>query len=760
MAAINSVAELTIDGDVATVTINSPPVNALSQPVRDGLKRGVEAAEANGAVKAIVIICAGRTFIAGADISEFGKPQALPHLPTVLDLIENASKPVVAALHGTALGGGFEVALTAHYRIAVPSAKCGLPEIKLGLIPGAGGTQRLPRLIGVEKALDVILSGTPFGAREAKEWGVVDEMAEEGKLHESALAFARRLIADNAPLKKVRDRSDKLEPARGHPEIFEAIRKANARKFRGFEAWEKAIESVANAVNLPFDEGMAKEREMFVALLATTQSKAQRHVFFAERQTAKIADIGPDVPTKPIRSVGVIGAGTMGGGIAMNFLSAGIPVRIVETSKEALDRGVSIMRRNYENTAKKGRLTMAEVEERMGRLAPSLDFGVLAEADLVIEAVYESMDLKKSVFERLDAVAKPGAILASNTSYLDIDEIAAKTKRPEDVLGMHFFSPANVMRLLEIVRGAKTSKSVLATVAGLAPRIGKVEVVVGVCHGFVGNRMLAERQREAMKLILEGATPSDVDRVLVDFGMPMGPFAMSDLAGLDIGWSAETSKRASIRDILCEEGRRGQKTGSGFYDYDEARNAKPSAHVEQIIRDFAASKGVAQRKIADAEILERCTYPMINEGAKILAEGKAQRASDIDVVWIYGYGWPVYRGGPMFYADTVGLKTVLERCASSRRNSAPISSPRRSWRRSRPKAARSREISLARRHPSFERAAGVAEVHDGKLRATNRLRNHTRGHAHEVPTTVRVRESQRGRDPGNGLRRRTTDVGG
>jgi 3-hydroxyacyl-CoA dehydrogenase len=661
MAAINSVAELTIDGDVATVTINSPPVNALSQPVRDGLKRGVEAAEANGAVKAIVIICAGRTFIAGADISEFGKPHAAPFLPTVLDLIENASKPVVAALHGTALGGGFEVALTAHYRIAVPTAKCGLPEIKLGLIPGAGGTQRLPRLIGVEKALDVILSGTPFGAREAREWGVVDELAEEGKLHQSALAFARRLIAANAPLKKVRDRSDKLEPARGHPEIFEAIRKANARKFRGFEAWEKAIASVRNAVNLPFDEGMAKEREMFVALLATTQSKAQRHVFFAERQTAKIADIGPDVPTKPIRSVAVIGAGTMGGGIAMNFLSAGIPVRIVETSKEALDRGVSIMRRNYENTARKGRLTMAEVEERMGRLAPSLDFGALAEADLVIEAVYESMDLKKSVFERLDGVAKPGAILASNTSYLDIDEIAAKTKRPEDVLGMHFFSPANVMRLLEIVRGAKTSKSVLATIAQLAPRIGKVGVVVGVCHGFVGNRMLAERQREAMKLILEGATPSDVDRVLVDFGMPMGPFAMSDLAGLDIGWSAETSKRASIRDILCEEGRRGQKTGSGFYDYDEARNAKPSAHVEQIIRDFAASKGVAQRKISDAEIIERCTYPMINEGAKILAEGKAQRASDIDVVWIYGYGWPVYRGGPMFYADTVGLKTVLER---------------------------------------------------------------------------------------------------
>jgi len=659
MAAINSVADLSIEGEVALVTINSPPVNALSQPVRDGLKRGVEAAEANGAVKAIVIICDGRTFIAGADIAEFGKPFAPPGLPEALDAMENASKPVIGALHGTALGGGFEVALTAHYRIAVPSAKCGLPEIKLGIIPGAGGTQRLPRLIGAEKALDVILSGTPFGAREAKEWGVVDELAEEGKLRESALRYARRLIAEKAPLKKVRDRFEKLEPARGHPEIFEAIRKANARKFRGFEAWEKAIESVRNAVNLPFDEGMAKERALFAGLVGTTQSKAQRYVFFAERQAAKVADIPADTPTRKIAKVGVIGAGTMGGGIAMNFLSAGIPVSIVETSKEALDRGVSIMRRNYESTAKKGRLTMAEVEERMGRLSPTLDFNALADADLVIEAVFEDIDLKKSVFERLDKIAKPGAILASNTSYLDVDAIAAKTKRPEDVLGTHFFSPANVMRLLEIVRGAKTSKSVLATITQLAPKIGKVGVVVGVCHGFVGNRMLAQRQREAQKLILEGATPSDVDRVLVDFGLPMGPFAMSDLAGLDIGWSAATSKRATIREILCEEGRRGQKTGAGFYDYDEARNAKPSEHVEAIIRDFAKSKGIEQRKIGDGEILERCIYPMINEGAKILEEGKAQRASDIDIVWINGYGWPVYRGGPMFYADTMGLKTVL-----------------------------------------------------------------------------------------------------
>jgi 3-hydroxyacyl-CoA dehydrogenase len=659
MAAINSVVDLSIEGEVALATINSPPVNALSQGVRDGLNRGVAQADANAAVKAIVIICDGRTFIAGADISEFGKPPASPNLPEVLAAMENASKPVIAALHGTALGGGFEVALAAHYRIAVPSAKCGLPEIKLGIIPGAGGTQRLPRLIGPEKALEIILSGTPFSAGEARDWGVVDELAEEGKLRESALRYARRLIAEKAPLKKVRDRSDRIEPARGKPEIFEAIGKANARRFRGFEAWKGAIESVKNAVDLPFDEGLAAEHAIFRRLVVTTQSKAQRYVFFAERAAAKVADIPADTPTRKIARVGVIGAGTMGGGISMNFLSAGIPVTIVETSGQALDRGVSVMRRNYENTARKGRMTMPEVEERMGRLTPTLDFDALAGADLVIEAVFEDMELKKSIFERLDAVAKPGAILATNTSYLDVDAIAAKTRRPEDVLGTHFFSPANVMRLLEIVRGQKTSKPVLATIVQLAPKIGKVPVVVGVAHGFVGNRMLAQRQREAQKLILEGATPSDVDRVLTDFGLPMGPFAMSDLAGLDIGWSAATSKRASIRDILCEEGRRGQKTGAGFYDYDEARNAKPSAKVEGIIREFARSKGIEQRKVGDAEILERLIYPMINEGAKILEEGKAQRASDIDIVWINGYGWPVYRGGPMFYADDVGLKTVL-----------------------------------------------------------------------------------------------------
>jgi 3-hydroxyacyl-CoA dehydrogenase len=661
MTAINEVTDLAIDGEIATITINSPPVNALSTQVRDGVKRAVEAAEANSAVKAIVLICAGRTFIAGADISEFGKPHREPSLPSVLDGIENATKPIVAAVHGTALGGGFEVALTAHYRIAVPSAKFGLPEIKLGLFPGAGGTQRLPRLIGVEKALEVILSGTPFSAREAKDWGVIDELAPEGELRQAAEAFARKLVATHAPLRKVRDLHDKLDAARGRPEIFESIRKANARKFRGFEAWEKAIESVKNAIDLPFDDGIVKEREMFMALLATTQSKAQRHVFFAERQTSKIPDVPPTEPTRPIRDVGVIGAGTMGGGIAMNFLNAGIPVTIVETSQDALDRGLNIIRRNYENTAKKGRLTSADVEARMARLTGALDLATLAQKDLIIEAVFENMELKKEIFGKLDAIAKPGAILASNTSYLDIDEIAATTNRPQDVIGLHFFSPANVMRLLEIVRGAKTAKDVVATALKLAGAIGKVGVVVGVCHGFVGNRMLAERQREASKLIMEGAMPWDVDRVLVEFGLPMGPFAMSDLAGLDIGWSKETSTRSSIRDILCEEGRRGQKTGSGFYDYDEARNAKPSPLVERIIKDFSAAKGVTRRPVRDAEILERCIYPMINEGAKILEEGKASRASDIDIVWINGYGWPVYRGGPMFYADTVGLDRVLAR---------------------------------------------------------------------------------------------------
>ena len=659
MTEINSVANLAREGDIAVLTINSPPVNALSAAVREGLREGVRYAEADPDVKAIVLICAGRTFIAGADISEFGKPFTGVSLPDAQAAIENCRKPVIAAIHGTALGGGFEIALVCHFRVAVPSAKLGLPEIKLGLIPGAGGTQRLPRLIGPEAALEAILSGTPFSAKQAKEWGVVDELAEEGKLREGALAFARRALEAGLPLMKVRDRDDKIATARGKPEMFEAIRKANARKFRGFEAWTRAIEAVRDAVDLPFDEGIARERASFMALLVSSQSKAQRHVFFAERQAAKVADIGDDVAALPIQKVGVIGAGTMGGGIAMNFLNAGLAVTIVETAQATLDRGLGVIRKNYENTAKKGRMSAGDVETRMGLLTPNLDLSALADCDLIIEAVYEDMALKKEIFGKLDRIAKPGAILASNTSYLDIDEIAAATSRPGHVLGMHFFSPANVMRLLEVVRGEKTEKAVVATAMKLAKTIGKVGVLVGVCHGFVGNRMLAARQREAQALILEGAMPWDVDRVLHDFGMPMGPFAMSDLAGLDIGWSKETSSSSTIREILCERDRRGQKTGAGFYDYDENRTPKPSADVERIILDFSAARGVNRREIFDEEILERCLYPMVNEGAKILEEGKAQRASDIDVVWIYGYGWPVYRGGPMFWADDIGLAKVL-----------------------------------------------------------------------------------------------------
>jgi len=659
MAAINAVTDLSRENDIAIVTIDSPPVNALSANVRNGIRDGIAQAAADPAVKAIVLICAGRTFIAGADISEFGKPPAGATLPELQATLEGGPKPIIAAVHGTALGGGFEMSLMCHYRVAVPSAKFGLPEIKLGLIPGAGGTQRLPRLSGVENALEVILSGSPFSASQAQEWGVVDELVDEGKLREGALAFAHRVVDTNMPLRRIRDLYDKIDAARAHPEIFDKIGGEYARKYRGFEAWQSALRAVKAAVDLPFDEGMKFERQAFLDLIPTAQSRAQRYVFFAERKAWKVADMPDDTPVLPVKKVGVIGAGTMGGGISMNFLNAGIPVTIVEAAQEALDRGVATIRRNYENTAKKGRLTAAGVTTRMGLLSPVLHLDALADCDLVIEAVYENMDIKKDVFRKLDKIAKKGAILASNTSYLNIDDIASVTGRPDHVLGMHFFSPANVMRLLEVVRGAKTAKPVIATVMQLARKIGKIGVVVGVCHGFVGNRMLAQRQREAQKLILEGAMPWDVDRVIYDFGLPMGPFAMSDLAGLDIGWSKEASKSSTIREILCEMDRRGQKTGAGFYDYDDKRNAKPSAVVEKIILDFAAKKGINRRTISDDEILQRCTYPMINEGAKILAEGKAQRASDIDIVWINGYGWPVYRGGPMFYADLIGTDKVL-----------------------------------------------------------------------------------------------------
>lgn len=661
MTAINPVTDLSMDGDVAVITLNSPPVNALSANVREGLFEGFKAATANPDAKAIVLICEGRTFIAGADITEFGGASRGPSLFDVQEMMENAPKPVIAAIHGTALGGGLEVALVAHYRVAVPSARLGLPEVNLGLLPGAGGTQRLPRVAGVEKALEMMTSGRHAPAKEALEMGLVDELAEEGKLREAAVAFARRCVAENKPLVKVRDNNAKVEAARGKPEIFEAFRKANARKFRGFLAPEYNIRCIEAAVNLPFDEGLAVERKLFGELVTGSQSAAQRYSFFAERQAQKIPDVPDDTPLIPVKSVGIIGAGTMGGGIAMNFANVGIPVTIVEVQKEALERGLKVIRGNYERTASRGGITAAQVEERMALITGSLDMNDLAPVDLVIEAVFERMDVKKDIFTKLDAICKPGAILATNTSGLNIDEIASVTKRPEAVIGLHFFSPANVMKLLEIVRADHTSKSVIATSMKLAKQIGKIAALVGVCPGFVGNRILAQRQREAQKLVMEGAMPWDVDRVLYDFGFPMGPFAMSDLAGLDIGWVKERSKGESIRDVLCEMDRRGQKTGAGYYDYDENRNARPSPVTEKIINDFIVKTGSNPRTVSDEEILERCIYPMINEGVKILEEGKAIRSSDIDVVWQNGYGWPVYRGGPMWYGDQIGPAKVLEK---------------------------------------------------------------------------------------------------
>ena len=656
MAEINSVTTLTRDGDVAIITLNSPPVNALSAKVREGLHEGFKQANASDA-KAIVLICEGRTFIAGADITEFGGAMAGPSLQDVQDMMENAPKPVIAAIHGTALGGGLEVALCAHYRVAVPSARVGLPEVNLGLLPGAGGTQRLPRIVGPEAALDMVTSGRHVPAKQALAVGLVDELVEEGKLLDGALAFARKAVAENKPLVKVRDNNAKLEAAKGHPEIFADFRKANARKFRGFLAPEYNIRCVEAAVNSDsFDEGLKVERKLFMELMTGSQSAAQRYYFFAERQANKIPDVPDDTPVRPIKTVGILGAGTLGGGIAMNFLNVGSPVTIVEVQEAALERGLSVIRKNYERsrTAKP-----EETEARMALLSGSLDFDKLADCDLIIEAVFERMDIKKDIFARLDKVAKPGAILASNTSYLDIDEIASVTSRPGDVIGLHFFSPANVMKLLEIVRGEKTAKDVIATSMKLAKQIGKIAVLAGVCPGFIGNRMLSQRQREAQKLVMEGAMPWDIDRVLYDFGFPMGPFAMSDLAGLDIGWVKENSKGETIRDVLCEMDRRGQKTGAGYYDYDEKGAAKPSPVTEKIITDFIVKSGANPRKISDEEILERCVYPMINEGAKILEEGKAIRPSDIDVVWINGYGWPVYRGGPMHYGDQVGAAKVL-----------------------------------------------------------------------------------------------------
>jgi 3-hydroxyacyl-CoA dehydrogenase len=545
----------------------------------------------------------------------------------------------------------------------VKTARFGLPEVKLGLLPGAGGTQRLPRVVGVDTALQMIVSGDPIGADDALRHGLIDQIVE-GDLAAATVAFAERVVAEGRPLKKIRDLDDRLAEARRRPELFAEFRKSVARTTRGFRAPERCIQAVEAAVSLPFAQGLARERELFRELIDSPESRAQRYFFFAEREAAKIPDVPPATPAAEIRKAAVIGAGTMGGGIAMNFANAGIPVTVVEASREALERGLGVVRKNYEATAARGRLSPDELARRLALIRGSVDFGDVADADLVIEAVFEEMPVKKEVFARLDGLAKPGAVLATNTSTLNVDEIASVTKRPESVLGMHFFSPANVMRLLEVVRGARTAKPTIATAMAVGRRIAKVPVLVGVCDGFVGNRMLHQRGREAERLILEGALPHQVDKVLFDFGFPMGPFAMGDLAGLDVGWRIRKGKgvKSAVADRLCEMGRFGQKTGAGYYRYEAGdRTARPDPEVERIIMEVSREMGIERRPIPDDEILARLLYPMVNEGAKILDEKLAIRASDIDVIWVYGYGWPVYRGGPMHWADSVGLDAIRKR---------------------------------------------------------------------------------------------------
>ena len=658
MVALTEMADYAIEDGIAVITINNPPVNALSQGVRQGLVDGVAKAIEDDSVLAIVLHCAGRTFIAGADITEFATGVKEPGLHFALDGLNNCPKPIIAAIHGTALGGGLETALCCHFRVSDANAQLGVPEVKLGLLPGAGGTQRLPRVVGVEKALRMVSTGAPIGAAEALESGLVDKIIE-GDLREGALDFARAVIANGTAITRVEDRDEKLVSARENPQVFADARAAIARKSRGFLAPEYNIRCVEAAVSQPFAEGMKTEAKLFMELMSGPQAAAQQYFFFAERQAARIPDVPKDTPEIPIAKVGIIGAGTMGGGISMNMANVGIPVTIVETSQEALDRGLGVIRKNYENTAKKGRISQADVEQRCGLITGTLEMADLSDCDLVIEAVFENMRIKKEIFAKLDDIVKPGAILASNTSALDLNEIASATSRPESVIGLHFFSPANIMKLLEIVRGDATSKDVIKTTMSFAKRIKKTAVLVGVCPGFVGNRILFKRREQAQQVIMEGAQPQQIDKVIVDFGLPMGPFQMSDMAGLDLGWDKESSNGETIRDRLCELDRRGQKTGAGYYDYDEKRTPTPSPVVAEIIAEFAAKAGGEQREISDGEILERCIYPMINEGAKILQEGIAIRASDIDVTWVYGYGWPVYRGGPMCYANSIGLDNIV-----------------------------------------------------------------------------------------------------
>ncbi len=652
------------DGDVAVITIDNPPVNAMKHEVRVSLLDLVVRAAGDPAISAVVIACAGRTFVAGADITEFGQPPRQPTAIAIIEAIEASPKPVVAALHGTPLGGGLELALGCHFRVAAPGTRPGLPEIKLGIIPGAGGTQRLPRLVGMDKAMAMILTGEPISAREALDSGLVDEIVE-GDLVAGAIAFARRIVAGKRPLGLVRNRDEKLVSVRDIA-AFDAAAANYTRRAKGQNAPAAAIAALRGAITLPVADALKRERDLFLELVAGDQSKAQRHIFFAEREAAKVPDLA-GVKAHDIRKAAVIGAGTMGGGIAMCFANAGIPVTVVESDDEALARGLDTVARNYRNTAARGGLAADEMEARIRRITGTTDLAAVADADIVIEAVFEEMDVKQEVFGRLDRIVKGGAVIASNTSYLDIDVLARSTARPQAVLGMHFFSPANVMRLLEVVRGAATSPETLATAIAVGRKLGKVPAVVGVCHGFVGNRMLRLRSIEAERLLLEGALPQDVDAALTDFGFPMGPFAMADLAGLDVGWRMRKAQglTAPIADELCERGRYGQKTGRGFYLYDRgSRTPQPDPEVERLIVDAAARRGLARRALGKDEMVERLLFPMINEGARILREGIAQRPGDIDVIWVYGYGFPVYRGGPMHYADSVGLRYIRDRLAA------------------------------------------------------------------------------------------------
>ena len=659
---MSEVVKLERHDEVGIVTVDSPPVNALSAAVRGGILECIRAAVADPAIKGIVLTCAGRTFIAGADITEFGKPPKAPALNDVLSEIENSPKPVVAAIHGTALGGGLEVALACHFRVAVKEAKLGLPEVKLGLLPGAGGTQRLPRAVGPELAVKMIVGGDPIGAAEALKNGLIEEIVEGPA--SGGEAFVRKLLAEKRPLRRLRDDDSKLAAAKADRSIFTNAVAAMTKKSRGLEAPFAAADAVGYAIDFPFDEGLKKEREGFLKLVASDQSKAQRYAFFAEREAAKIAGVPEGTKSRPVNRVAILGAGTMGGGIAMSFANAGVPVTLIETGEEQLKRGLGIMQKNWEATAARGGIPADAPAKRMALITGVVGIENVGDADLVIEAVFETMAVKKEVFGKLDQFAKPGAVLASNTSYLNIDEIAKSTKRPQDVLGMHFFSPANVMKLCEIVRADKTAPDALVTAVTIARKIAKVPAVVGVCDGFVGNRMLAQRGKQSEKLLFEGALPQQVDAVVTKFGMPMGPFAMGDLAGLDIGWRSRKDRgiKSEIADALCEAGRFGQKTGKGYYKYEAgSRSALPDPEVEKLIDETLARLGRKKRAVSDEEILERMMYPMINEGAKILEEGIAARPSDIDVVWLYGYGWPIYRGGPMFWADTVGLKHIADR---------------------------------------------------------------------------------------------------